>query len=113
MSMAVVVSVVVTAMVVALSWTAGVQSQITGSRSKSDEAYFAAEAGAQHVAWYVRNGSLPSSTGTLTGNVVIKTNYADPSEAGKTYTYTASWAPVILKFTVVGIDYVFTSSTVD
>src|SRR5881394_3062077 len=88
LSMAIVVSVVITAMVVALSWTAGVQSQITGSRSKSDEAYFVAEAGAQRFAWYVRNGS----TATLTSSQ--NDTYTD--SAGKSFPGIKNWGSITM-----------------
>jgi len=88
--MAVVMSVIISAMVVALAWTAGTQAQETAGRSKSDEAFYAAEVGAQRVAWYLRNGLLDfqvtgGQTSPISGTVSVD---------GRTYSYSTSYARV-------------------
>jgi hypothetical protein len=79
--MAIVVSVVITGMVAALAWVAGAQSQTTGDLSKVDQAFYAAESGAQRAIYYCRRRALgyvdtptPPLTGTVNG-----------------YTYSAGW----------------------
>jgi len=118
--LAIVVSVVISSMVVALAWLAGAQSQITADRSKSDEAYFAAEAGAQRFAWYVRNVcvSTLTPTGTYTdanGTVhSVLTNWGTVTLAnGKVYTYSADFTQVALAYTVAGTTFVVKSGTWD
>src|SRR4051794_16724449 len=65
--LAIVLSVVITGLVSALAWVAGQQAQTTGSMSKLDQAFFAAEAGLQRVAYYGKYGTLASMTPPLTG----------------------------------------------
>lgn len=67
--MGLVLAVIVTGLVMTLSWGAGLQSQMTGSLMKTDTVYYAAEAGAQRAAWYIKNGTTVTQplTGTLNG----------------------------------------------
>jgi hypothetical protein len=81
MTLTIVVAVIISGMVAALSWTASVQSQVTGSMSQIDQAFFAAESGAQRVAWYCKNNKMSSITSPLTGLV-------------NGYAYSASWTTV-------------------
>jgi hypothetical protein len=76
--LAIILSLVISGMVAAMAWVAGTQSQVTGSMSKADQAFYAAESGASRVAWYCKQSKMSSITspisGTLNGN-----------------TYTTSW----------------------
>jgi len=76
--LAIVLSVVITGLVSALAWVAGQQAQSAGSLSKLDQAFFAAEAGAQRVAWYCKNGGLGVLSSPLTGTI-------------NGYNYSTSW----------------------
>ena len=79
--MAIVVSVVVTGMILAMAWAAGVQAQMTASLDRVDQAFYAAESGAQRVAWYSKHGKMSSIATPLTGT------------AGG-YGYSTSWSTV-------------------
>jgi hypothetical protein len=80
MSMAIVVSVVLSSLVAALAWTAGTHSESTGRLSKADQAFFAAESGLQRAIWLCRHRQLGNENfrsplgGTVNG-----------------YTYQVSW----------------------
>src|SRR5436190_11052768 len=76
--LAILISVIMTGMVCALAWVSGQNSQTTGALSKMDQAFFAAEAGAQRVAWYCKNGGLNNMNSPLTGTI-------------NGYNYSASW----------------------
>jgi hypothetical protein len=65
----IVMSVVLTGLVMSLAWAAGVQSQVTANLIKYDMAFYAAEAGAQRGAWYIKNNKMATQplTGTING----------------------------------------------
>jgi hypothetical protein len=65
-------------MVMTMAWTAGMQASMTQSYVKLDRAFYAAESGAQRVAWYAKNGRISEITSPLTGTI-----------GG--YAYTTSW----------------------
>lgn len=79
--LALLVSVVVTSIVMVVAWTATTLAQAGSSLSKMDQAFYAAESGAQKVAWYCRNSKMGSISSPLTGTV-------------NGYTYSASWTTV-------------------
>jgi hypothetical protein len=79
MTLAVVVSVVITGLVATLCWMTGEQAQRTGSLSKIDQAFYAAEAGLQRVHWHVRNGQMGTVVSPLAGSI-------------NGYNYAATWA---------------------
>jgi hypothetical protein len=56
-------------LIMALAWVASAQTQSTSGLSKIDQAFFAAEAGAQRVQWYCKHGQLGSITSPLSGTV--------------------------------------------
>jgi len=81
MTFSIVVSVVMSGLIASMAWVAGESSQRSGSLSKMDQAFFAAEAGAQRVGWYTRNQLMSSITSPLTGTV-------------NGYNYSVSWSNV-------------------
>jgi len=81
LSLAIIVSVVITGLVMTMAWSAGVQASMATGVAKMDGAYYAAEAGVQKVAWYCKNNKIASITSPLTGTI-----------GG--YAYSASWATV-------------------
>lgn len=62
MVLAIVVSVILSGLVSAMAWVAGESAQRTAGLSKMDQAFFAAEAGAQRVQWYSTNGKMGTNT---------------------------------------------------
>jgi hypothetical protein len=86
--MTIIVSIVITGLIIAMSSIAGTQAQMTGSLSKMDQAFYAAEAGAHHVAWYCKNDKMASITSPLTGTV-------------NGYAYSAAWT--IISGTTIAI----------
>ena len=81
MVLSIVMSVVITGMIAAMTWVAGEQAQRTGSLDKLDQSFYAAEAGAQRVSWYCRNYQMSSITSPLTGTV-------------NGFNYSVSWSTV-------------------
>jgi hypothetical protein len=79
--MVIILTVVITGLVMTLAWSAGVQAQMSSAFGRSDQAFFAAESGAQQVAWYCKNGKMASITSPLTGMI-----------GG--YAYSATWQTV-------------------
>jgi hypothetical protein len=67
--MAVLLSVIITAMVMMIAWTAGTQAQSVSALRNLDQAFFAAEAGAQQLAWYCKNNKMASCPSPLTGSI--------------------------------------------
>ena len=69
MVMIVVLSIIVTSYIMTLAWAAGVQSQVASNMIKIDANYYAAEAGAQRAAWYLKNNVAVTQplTGTING----------------------------------------------
>jgi hypothetical protein len=65
----VILSVVITGLVMTLAWTAGVHTQIANQTTKLDKASFAAEAGLNRAAWYIRHNTLGAQTQPLTGSL--------------------------------------------
>lgn len=78
MTLAVIVSVVVTGMVMTMALAAGMQSQQTTNLRKMDGAFFAAETGVARLAWNIKNGNVNTMSSPLTGTV-------------NGYAYTTSW----------------------
>lgn len=66
--MAVLLSVVITAMVMMIAWTAGTQAQSVSALRNLDQAFFAAEAGAQRAAWFVAHQQLGSQSQPMAGS---------------------------------------------
>jgi hypothetical protein len=92
MIMGIIISIVITGLVFAMSWVAGTQAQATANLSKMDAAFYAAESGAQRVAWYCKNGKMSSIASPLTGTV-------------NGFAYSSSWTTVsgtIIKITSIG-----------
>jgi Tfp pilus assembly protein PilX len=92
LTIAIIVSFVLTGLVMTLAWMAGEQTQRTASLKQMDQAFFAAEAGAQRVEWYCKHRQLGSVTSPITGSV-------------GNYTYSASWTPLsgsTIRITSVG-----------
>ena len=81
MPMVLLIAVVFTGLLAGMAWLAGDSSQRTGSISKMDQAFYAAEAGAQRVEWYCRNNKLSTITSPLTGTI-------------NGYSYSVSWSTV-------------------
>lgn len=79
--LAIIVSVVMTALVSAMCWVAGESAQRTGSLSKIDQAFYAAEAGAQRVQWYCKNNKMNSISAPVTGSI-------------NGYAYSVTWSTV-------------------
>jgi len=73
LAMALVMTMIITGLVMVLAWTAGLQSQITSSETKLDQAFYAAETGAHTALWkFKQNNSYnaPASS-PLTGTLAI------------------------------------------
>lgn len=70
MVLMVLMSVIITGYIMVLAWAGGVQSQITSNLVKVDANYYAAEAGAQRAAWYIKNNTTVGQplTGTINGS---------------------------------------------
>src|SRR5262249_24313011 len=79
MIMAVVLALVIVGLIAVIAWMAGVQSGTTSDLSKMDQAFFAAETGAQRGAGYCKQKTLSSVTSPLTGTV-------------NGYSYSTSWS---------------------
>ena len=79
--MAIIVSVVVTGLILALSWACGVQSEMVSNLMKMDQAFYTAESGAQRVAWYCKHGKTGTATSPLMGMV-------------GSYAYSTGWTTV-------------------
>jgi Tfp pilus assembly protein PilX len=83
----VVLSVIITGMVMALAWTAGVHTQITNNFIKSDRDFYAAEAIANQAMWQIKQSSswrpTASTTPATSGTATI---------GGYSYAYTLSCA---------------------
>src|SRR5690348_3809406 len=80
--LAIVLSVVISGLVTALAFVAGQESQSTGNMSKMDQAFFAAEAGLQRLAYYGKYNQLASVTSPLTGTVngySYRTSWTSPT----------------------------------
>jgi hypothetical protein len=60
--LAIVMSVVVTGLVLTLSWAGGVQAEMTSNLKKIDQAFYEAESGVQLVAWYCKHNQMGSIT---------------------------------------------------
>ncbi len=65
----VLLAVVITGLVMTLSWTAGIHTQITNQTTKLDKTYFAAEAAAHKIVWYVKHNSIGTITSPQTGTI--------------------------------------------
>jgi hypothetical protein len=78
LSLAIVVSVILSSLIAALAYVAGQTSQATGAISKMDQAFYTAESGAQRLAWFARNRTIGTLTSPMTGTV-------------NGYTYSVSW----------------------
>jgi len=78
LSLAIVVSVILSSLIAALAFVAGQTSQATGAVSKMDQAFYAAESGAQRLAWYARNRGTGMIASPLAGTI-------------NGYNYTVSW----------------------
>jgi hypothetical protein len=81
MTLAIVVSVVLTGLIVSLAWVASAQVQATSRMNKIDQAFFAAEAGVQRVQWYCKYGKLGSISSPLNGSI-------------NGFNYSVSWSTV-------------------
>jgi len=88
--MAIMVSVVLTALVSAIFWVAGESAQRTGSLGKSDEAAFAAEAGLNRVLWYAKNNKMGTIPSPLTGTVNGYAYSTSWTASGNTYAITST-----------------------
>ncbi len=77
----IILSIVITGLVMTLAWTAGVHTQISSKLCKLDACNYAAEAGLNRGAWFVRQGTLGAQTSPLTGSL-------------NGYTYSVTWAAV-------------------
>jgi hypothetical protein len=82
LTLAIIVSIVLTGLIVTLAWVASAQTQYTSGLSKVDQAFFSAEAGAQRVQWYCKHYKLGSITSPLNGSV-------------NGYSYSATWSNVV------------------
>jgi hypothetical protein len=69
LSLTILVSVVITGLVMTMAWSAGVQASMTGSVTRLDKAFYAAESGAQRLAWYAKNNKMASLPSPLKGTV--------------------------------------------
>jgi hypothetical protein len=69
LTLAIVVSIVLTGLIVSLAWVASAQTHYTANLSKIDQAFFAAEAGAQRVQWYCKHYRMGSIASPLNGSV--------------------------------------------
>ncbi len=63
-SLAVIVSVVITGLVITMAWAAGIQSSVAIKRTKSDEAFYAAEGALQWSIYELRQNPAWRPTGT-------------------------------------------------
>jgi hypothetical protein len=77
----IIISVIVSALIAAMCWVAAEQTQRTAGLRKMDQAFFAAEAGAQRVQWYCKNNQMASISPPLTGSL-------------NGYNYSVSWSTV-------------------
>jgi hypothetical protein len=92
LSMIIIVSVIVTGLVMTMAWSAAAQSSMVSGYSQLDGAFYAAESGAQRVAWFCKNGKLANIQSPLTGTI-------------NGYAYSASWQTVsgsTIRITSVG-----------
>src|SRR5437763_16819230 len=87
-----IVSVVITAMVFTLALLAGQLAQSTAAMRKMDQAFFAAEAGAQRVGWYCKQGMMGSIPSPLTGTC-------------NGYDYSVSWSASGAQVTLTSVGY--------
>ena len=67
MVLIIILAMVITGLVLTLAWVAGQQAQSAAAMRKMDQAFFAAEAGAQQVGWYCKNGKMNLIASPLTG----------------------------------------------
>jgi hypothetical protein len=81
LSMMIIVSVIVTGLVMTMAWSAGMQSNLVGGYSRVDGAFYAAESGAQRVAWFCKNKKMAAINSPLTGTI-------------NGYNYSTSWQTV-------------------
>ena len=81
LTLGIVMSIVITGLVSTMAWVAGEQSQRTGSLSKMDQAFYAAETGVHRVEWYCKNRKMSSITSPLVGMV-------------NGFNYSVSWSTV-------------------
>jgi hypothetical protein len=84
LSMIIIVSVIITGLVMTMAVTGGTQAHVTRNITRTDQAFYAAEAGAQRVAWYAKNKKLDLITSPLTGTI-------------NGYTYSTSWSSISSK----------------
>jgi hypothetical protein len=65
-----ILSVIITGMIMTLAWGAGVQTKMSGDLIGFDRAWYAADAGSQRAAWYIKNNTTVSQplTGTVNGS---------------------------------------------
>src|SRR5947209_8017741 len=78
MTLCVVVSAVMCGLICAMSWVASNQSQSVRGLAQEDQAFYAAESGAERIAWYARNHQIGTIRSPITGTV-------------NGYTYTVTW----------------------
>jgi hypothetical protein len=69
MVLAIIVSVILSALICVMCWMATEQTQRTASLSKVDQAFFAAEGGLERVKWYCKNGQLGEIKSPLVGTI--------------------------------------------
>src|SRR4051794_36270504 len=78
MTLAIMVSTVMTGLIATMAWVAGEAAQRTAGMNKMDQAFYAAEAAAQRVQWYCKQDRMDLITSPLTGSL-------------NGYSYTVSW----------------------
>jgi hypothetical protein len=81
MVMAIVVSAVITGLISVMCWVATEQTARGAALRKSDQAFYAAEAGAQRVQWYCKHLQMDDIAAPLTGDL-------------NGYHYATSWNPL-------------------
>ncbi len=82
MTLAIVVSIVLTGLIITLAWVASWTTQTTARISKMDQAFFAAEAGVQRVQWYCKHYQMGAIASPLNGTI-------------NGYTYSVTWSNVV------------------
>jgi hypothetical protein len=82
LTLAIVMAIVLTGLICVLAWVTGEQTQRTRGLKKVDQAFFAAEAGAQRVQWYCKTRKLSLLTQPLTGSL-------------NGYNYSVTWNTVV------------------
>jgi hypothetical protein len=93
--LAVVVSLVISFIVMAVAWSAQTQTKMTADLSKTDQAFCAAEAGIHRVAWYLRNAYITRTAYHNSSGTALLSPFNTPfSGTIGGYSYTASCALV-------------------